>query len=340
MAKVVVFGEIMLRLAPEGYYRFAQSEKYEATFGGAEANVAVSLSNFGIDSDFITKIPQNQLGDAAVNSLRRYGVGVENIIRGGERLGIYFMERGASQRSSMVIYDRKYSAIQLADSCDFNWEKIFKDADWFHFTGITPALGHDMPEICLKACKTAKKMGIKISCDLNYRKKLWSKEAAGTIMSRIMPYVDVCMANEEDAESYFGIKAPDSDFKHGKISNQGYEHVARSLQNKFGFEAVAITLRKSHSASDNGWMGMLYSGGDFNYSREYGIHIVDRVGGGDAFSAGLIYGMLNGFEDQKALEFAVGASCIKHTIEGDFNHCSVSEVMNLIGGETAGRVQR
>ncbi len=340
MGKVITFGEIMLRLAPEGYYRFVQAEKYGATYGGGEANVSVSLANFGLDTAFVTKLPKHEIGQAGVNSLRRFGVDTSYIVRGGDRVGIYYLEKGASQRPSKVIYDRAGSAIATAKKEDFDWNKIFEDAEWFHFTGITPALGDEIAEICLEACKAAKAKGITISCDLNYRNKLWSKEKAGEVMAKLCEYVDVCIANEEDANDVFGIKAKDTDVTTGKVNHEGYKDVAKQLADRFGFKKVAITLRGSISANDNNWAAMLYDGSDYYFSKNYLIHIVDRVGGGDSFGAGLIYSMINNYGSQETIEFAVAASCLKHSIEGDFNMVTVDEVKKLAGGDGSGRVQR
>ena len=337
---IVTFGEIMMRLNPEGYVRFVQSEKFEASYAGGEANVAVSLANFGMDASFVSKVPAHEIGQCAVNELRRYGVNTDLMVRGGDRLGLYFVEKGASQRASKVIYDRAGSAIAKASTSDFDWKKIFDGADWFHFTGITPALGGELPEICLEACKAAKELGVKISCDLNYRKKLWSRETAGEVMSKLMPYVDVCISNEEDAKDVFGIEAEDTDLNAGKVNHDGYISVARQLAERFGFEKVAITLRGSISASDNQWAAMLYSNGEAFFSPTYNVHIVDRVGGGDSFGAGLIYSLLSNYDEQRAVNFAVAASCLKHSIEHDFNLVSVSEVESLAGGNASGRVQR
>ncbi|MEG2678062.1 MAG: sugar kinase [Oscillospiraceae bacterium] len=340
MKKVVTFGEIMLRLAPEGYMRFLQAEKYQALYGGGEANVAVSLANFGLDASFVTKLPEHEIGQGAVNSLRRFGVDIDDIVRGGERVGIYYLEKGASQRPSKVIYDRAYSSIALSEPSDFNWDKIFKDAEWFHFTGITPALGGKLPEICEQACICAKKMGLKISCDINYRKNLWSREKAREVMGRLMKYVDVCIANEEDAKDVFGIESRGTNLISGKVNTEGYKEVAKKLAADFGFEKVAITLRTSITANDNIWAAMLFDGCDCFFSKSYDVHIVDRVGGGDSFGAGLIYSLLSGKQPQDALEFAVAASCLKHSVEGDFNMSSVSEVEKLVCGDGSGRVQR
>lgn len=338
--KVVTFGEVMLRLAPEGYYRFLQADTFGATFGGGEANVAVSLSNFGLDAAFVTKLPAHEIGQMAVNSLRKYGVDTSAITRGGDRVGIYYLEKGASQRPSKVIYDRAHSAISEAAASDFNWEEIFDGADWFHFTGITPALGDNVAAICLEAVKAAKKHGVKVSCDLNYRKKLWSREKAGEVMAELVKYVDVCIANEEDAADVFGIKAAGTDVTKGEVNHEGYKDVARQLKERFGFSHVAITLRGSISANDNDWAAMLYDGNGYYFSKQYRVHIVDRVGGGDSFGAGLIYSMLNGYSAQDTIEFAVAASCLKHSVEGDYNLMSVAEVKNLAGGDASGRVQR
>ncbi|MBO5039693.1 MAG: sugar kinase [Clostridia bacterium] len=340
MKTAVTFGELMLRLAPENYLRFLQAEKYQATFGGAEANVAVSLANYGINAQFVTKLPTHEIGQSVVNSLRKFGVDTSKIVRGGERVGIYYCEKGASQRPSKVIYDRAYSAIAMAKKEDFDWDSILDGAEWFHFTGITPALSDDMAEITLEACKAARAKGITVSCDLNFRKKLWSKEKAGQVMGEICKFVDVCIANEEDAKDVFGIEADGSDITGGKLDRDGYISVAKKLTDRFGFKAVAITLRESKSANDNDWSGMLYTEGQAYFSKKYSIHIVDRVGGGDSFGGGLIYSMMNGAEPQAAIEFAIAASCLKHSIEGDYNLVSVAEVMTLAGGDASGRVQR
>ncbi len=338
--KVVTFGELMLRLAPNGYYRFFQNDQMQATFGGGEANVAVSLANFGLESTYVTKLPEHAIGQAAVDSLRYFGVDTSNIVRGGNRVGIYYLEKGASQRGSVCIYDRAHSAIAEATVADFDWDAIFADADWFHFTGITPALGKNVAEICLAACKVAKAKGIKISCDLNYRGKLWTREQAKETMTELCKYVDVCIANEEDAKDVFGIEAENTDIYGGKLNHEGYKSVAKQLADQFGFEKVAITLRSSISASDNDWAGMLYDGEAYYFSKSYALHIVDRVGGGDSFGAGLIYALLNGKTPQDTIEFAVAASALKHSIEGDFNRVSVREVEKLAGGDGSGRVQR
>ena len=340
MAKIITFGEIMLRLAPNGYYRFFQDDQLQATFGGGEANVAVSLANFGMDVSFVTKLPAHAIGQAAVNSLRYFGVDTSKIVRGGDRVGIYFLEKGASQRGSVCIYDRAHSAIQEASPSDFDWDAIFDGADWFHFTGITPALGKNVTAICLDACRAAKARGITISCDLNYRGKLWTRAEAREAMTQLCQYVDVCISNEEDAKDVFGIEAENTDITGGKLDHHGYESVARQLADRFGFSKVAITLRSSISANDNDWAGMLYDGQQCHFSKSYHLHIVDRVGGGDSFGAGLIYALLSGYSTQDAVEFAVAASALKHSVEGDFNRVTVAEVQKLAGGDGSGRVQR
>ena len=340
MKKVITFGEIMMRLNPEGYRRFVQADRFEASYAGGEANVAVGLAQFGMDAAFVSKVPAHEIGQCAVNELRRFGVDTSMILRGGDRLGLYYVEKGASQRASKVIYDRAGSAIAKAAVSEFDWDAIFENASWFHWTGITPALGGELPDICLEACKTAKAHGVTISCDLNFRKKLWTSAQANAVMSKLMPYVDVCIANEEDAKDVFGIAASGTDIAAGKLSREGYRSVAEQLCARFGFKAVAITLRGSISASDNDWAAMLYTGGETYFSPTYHIRIVDRVGGGDSFGAGLIYAMLNGKAPQDTVNFAVAASCLKHSIEHDFDLVSVSEVEALAAGNASGRVQR
>jgi 2-dehydro-3-deoxygluconokinase len=340
MGKIVTFGEIMLRLAPEGYYRFSQARSYGAAYGGGEANVAVSLANFGMNAAFVTKLPRHEIGQAAVNSLRQFGVDTSKIVRGGDRVGIYFIEKGASQRPSKVIYDRAHSSIAEAVQSDFDWKSILDGAAWFHFTGITPALSDNAAAITLTAVQTAKALGLTVSCDLNYRKNLWPREKAGKVMETLMPFVDICIANEEDAADVFGIHAKNTDVTSGSINREGYKEVAAALTARFGFKRVAITLRESISANDNNWAAMYYDGADFFFSRKYAVHIVDRVGGGDSFGAGLIYSGLAGLAPQETIDFAVAASCLKHSIEGDFNQVSVDEVKKLSGGDASGRVQR
>ena len=340
MGKFVAFGEIMLRLSPPGYERFVQARQFGVVYAGGEANAAVSLANYGKDAYFVTKLPKNEIGQAAVNELRRWGVDVRYVARGGDRIGVYYCEKGASQRASKVIYDRAHSSIAEAGPEDFDWKEIFRGAEWFHFTGITPALSEGCARLCMDAVLAAKAAGAKVSVDLNYRKKLWSTEKAGAVMDGLVRHCDVIIANEEDAEKVFGIKAASSDVKSGKLDDEGYRSVAKALAERFGAKQVAITLRESRSASDNGWSAVLYDGGSLYKSRKYDVHVVDRVGGGDSFAGGLIYGLASGKGPQAALEFAVAASCLKHSVEGDFNAVSAQEVEDLIGGDGSGRVQR
>lgn len=340
--KVVTFGELLLRLSAPGYNKLFQRNTLEATFCGGEANVAVSLANFGLDSAFVTKLPDNDVGYAAARNLRYFGVDISKIIYASGRMGLYYLEKGASQRPSKIIYDRADSAIALAKRSDFDWKQIFTGADWYHWTGINPALDGELPEICEDACKTAKEMGVTISCDLNYRKNLWSPEKAKSVMTKLLPYVDICVANEEDADKVLGIKADNTDVDSGKLNKSGYESVARQICDAYGCKKVAITLRESYSASRNGWSGMLYDYATDKtfYSQEYDIQLVDRVGGGDSFTAGLIYGLITGMDDHYAIEFATAASCLKQTMEGDFNRSSVEDVENLLKSGGNGRVQR
>ena len=340
--KVVTFGEIMMRLNPEGYQMFYQAEKFEASYAGGEANVAVSLANYGIESSFVTKLPDNPLGECARNAVRHFGVDTKDIVWGGKRLGLYFVEKGASQRPSRVVYDRADSAIATAKRGDFDWAKIFEGAGWFHFTGITPALGGEMPAVCLDALKYCREHGITVSCDLNYRGKLWTKQEAGRVMAELVPYVDVLIANEADAADVFGIVGEGSDVESGKLNKEGYVSVAEQLVDRFGVKKVAITLRTSLSAFDNLWAGMLYDAAtrEACFSTEYKVHIVDRVGGGDSFGGGLIYALIAGKDTQGAIDFAVAASCLKHSIEHDFNLVKVKDVEALAAGNGTGRVQR
>ena len=342
MSKFVTFGEIMMRLNPEGYARFVQAERFEASYAGAEANVAVSLANFGLDAAFVTKLPANPLGEAARNAVRRFGVETANIVWGGPRLGLYFVEKGAAQRASKVVYDRAGSSIAGAKRGDFDWPKILKGAKWFHFTGITPALGGDLPAICLDALKFCKAHKITVSCDLNYRGKLWTRAEAGKCMSKLVPYVNLLIANEADAADVFGIVGRGSDVETGKLEKAGYVSVAEQLAMRFGCKKVAITLRTSLSAFDNLWAGLLYDAKTRKacFSKEYALHIVDRVGGGDSFGGALIYALASGKGTQAAIDFAVAASALKHSIEHDFNLVSVAEVEALAAGNGTGRVQR
>ena len=338
--KIITFGEIMMRLATPGRLRFGQTKELELTYGGGEANVAVSLCNYGLDAAFVSKLPKNPFGDGAIQQLRGLGVDTSHIVRGGERIGIYFLETGASQRASVVVYDRANSAISTVKPGEFDWQTIFEGASWFHFTGITPALGADVASATKEAARAAKEMGLTVSCDLNYRKKLWTSAEAKATMSEIMEWVDVAIGNEEDAEKVFGISAHGADVSGGQVGGEGYELVARELASTFGFKTVAITLRESFSADKNGWSAMLLHNGEILNSKRYELQIVDRVGGGDSFAGGLIYGLASGKSGQDALEFAVAASCLKHSIAGDFNLVSIGEVEALLGGDGSGRVQR
>lgn len=340
MNKIITFGEIMLRLMPEDGHRLLQNERLQATFGGGEANVAVSLANYGSDVAFLTILPDNPLGQAAVNSLRYFGVDTSLIMRQGDRLGVYYVEKGQSQRPSKVIYDRKFSSIAMSKSTDYEWDEIFSQARWFHFTGITPALSPELANACLEACKIAKNMGVSVSCDLNYRKNLWGMEDAYKTMVQLMPYVDLCIANEEDAEKVLGIKAKDTAVDAGQLSYESYQEVAHQITALYGCRYVGITLRTSLNANDNRWAGMLYTDGESHYSRSYDIRVWDRIGGGDSFGGALIYKLIQGSSALEAIEFAVAASCLKHSIEGDFNRCSVEEVEALMRGDSTGRVQR
>ena len=340
MAKIVTMGELMLRLSTPGNSRFVQSDSFYVNYGGGEANVAVSLQNYGNEAFFVSKIPANELGQAAINSLRRFGVNTSFVARGGSRLGIYYLETGSSLRPSKVIYDRAHSSISEAMPEDFDFDSIFRDADWFHWSGITPALSKNMSECVRLACIAAKKSGVTISCDLNYRHKLWSAKEAQEVMCPLMEYVDVCIGNEEDAEKCLGFR-PEADIEHGKTDADGYKSIFQGMVKKFGFKYVVGTLRESFSASHNGWKALIYDGKEFYESRRYEINpIVDRVGGGDSFSAGIIHGLANGKPMDWTLEFAVAASALKHTIPGDVNMVSLQEVESLMNGNGNGRVER
>lgn len=340
MNKVVTFGEIMLRLASPEHLRLTQTKTLEMTFGGGEANVAVSLAQFGIESEFVTRLPNNDIAQACINQLHGLGVSTGKILGGGERIGIYFLEHGAAQRASTVTYDRTNSSISTIDPAALNWSEIFNGANWFHFTGITPALSDAAATAIRDGAKFAKAAGITVSCDLNFRKKLWSSPKAQEVMSGLMQYVDYCIANEEDAENVFGIKANGSKISEGELEHARYVEVAEKLAARFKFKGVAITLRESFSASRNGWSGLFYANGKPFFSRRYEMEIVDRVGAGDAFAAGLIYALLQKETPQQTVEFAAAASCLKHSIPGDFNLCSVNEVKTLLAGDGSGRVQR
>ena len=343
MAKIVTMGEIMLRLSTPGNEKFIQADEFDVCYGGGEANVAVSLANYGHDAEFVTKVPENPIGECAVAALRKMGVETKHIAKGGERLGIYFLETGASMRASNVVYDRAHSSIATATADDFDFDAIFEGADWFHFTGITPAVSDAAAELTEIALKAAKKHNVKVSVDLNFRKKLWSSEKAQKVMTNLMQYVDVCIGNEEDAEKVLGFKPGATDVTSGDLELAGYEDIFKQMVEKFNFEYVISSLRVSHSASDNGWSACIYSRDTkvFYHSREYRISpIVDRVGGGDSFAGGTICGFVDGKNFKDALEFGVAASALKHTIPGDFNLVSRADVENLVGGDGSGRVQR
>ena len=338
--KVVTLGEIMMRLSTPDYKRFVQADTFDITYGGGEANVAAALCNYGLHGTFVSKVPDNPLGQAAINHLRRYGVDTQFIARGGDRLGIYFLETGASMRASQVVYDRAGASIAEVELTDFNFDQILEGADWFHTTGITPALSDKAALLTEAALKAAKAKGITTSIDLNYRKKLWSKEKAREIMSRLCQYVDVCIGNEEDAETTLGFKAAGTDVTKGELNLDGYKSVFQQMKEKFGFKFIASTLRESHSASDNGWSALVYDGTEFYHTKEYEVRIIDRVGSGDSFASGFIYGLVTGKSFKEAGEFGVAASALKHTIPGDLNHVTVKEVNDLVKGDGSGRVQR
>ena len=340
MAKIVTLGEIMLRLSTPGHSRFVQTDSFDVVYGGGEANVAVSCANYGHEAYFVTKLPAHEIGQSAVNSLRRFGVRTDFIARGGSRVGIYFLESGAAMRPSKVIYDRAGSAIAEALPEDFDFDAVMEGADWFHWSGITPAISDRAAELTRLACEAAKRHGVTVPVDLNFRKKLWTKEKAQSVMRPLMQYVDVCIGNEEDAELCLGFK-PDADVEGGRTDAEGYKGIFKAMADEFGFKYVVSTLRESFSASHNGWKAMIYDGKEFYESKRYDIlPIVDRVGGGDSFSGGLIHGLLTKATQGEALEFAVAASALKHTIDGDFNMVSAAEVEALAGGDSSGRVQR
>jgi 2-dehydro-3-deoxygluconokinase len=343
MKQVVTFGEIMLRLSPPGYQRFVQARSLDAVYGGGEANVAASLAHYGMPVEYVTRLPTHDIGDACLSFLRQYGIGTRHIIRGGDRLGIYFLEAGAAQRGSKVIYDRAGSALATIRPGMINWGEVFAGADWFHWTGITPAVSEGAAQVCLEAVRTARESGLTVSCDLNYRKNLWKwGQAASEVMPELVRLCDVAVGNEEDAEKVFGIKAPKVDVLTGKVEAAPYVHVCSELAGRFpNLQTIAITLRGSLSASHNTWSAMLWQQGQVVVAPQYDIvDIVDRVGGGDSFCGGLIYGLRTYGDVQRALNFAVAASCLKHTIPGDFNLVSVAEVEKLMGGDVSGRVSR
>ena len=340
MKKVVGFGDFLVRLSPPGYQRFMQCKQFDINYTGAEANVLVSLSIMGVPTEFVTRLPDNDISRVGLAEMRKFGVGVNQVAFGGERIGVFYLEKGASQRPSKIVYDRKYTSIATASVEDFDWDAIFEDAQWFHSTGITPALSKTMPEVYTYAIKAAKEKGLKVSCDLNYRKNMWTEAEAKECMEKVVPYMDLVIANEEDAEKVLGIKAAETDVTAGKLNKEGYIDVAKQICEKYGVSEVAITLRRSITANDNEWGALLYSGGQAYFSKTYPIHIVDRVGGGDSFAAGLIYGKVNGFDPQKTIEYAAAASCLKHSMELDFNLSTKEEVMRLMEGDGSGRVQR
>ncbi len=343
MKKVVTFGEIMLRLSTPGFKRFVQSDQFDVSYGGGEANVAVALAGYGLESYFVTRLPKHEIGEAALQAVRRYGVRADHILRGGERLGIYFLETGASQRASKVIYDRANSAVSKMESSMADWDAIFEGKDWFHWTGITPALGKNLADAVKDACIAAKKAGATVSCDLNFRSKLWTEKEAQAVMNPLMDYVDVCIANEEDAQRSLGFEAGSTDIEAAELDEEGYVTLARALKKEYGFDTVAITLRESFSASMNGWSALLHDDKECKIpqrSTRYEIDIVDRVGGGDSFASGLIYGLLTKTNTKDALEFAVAASCLKQTIPGDFNLVRADEVEKLVQSGGSGRVER
>ncbi len=338
--KVVTLGEIMLRLTTPDFKRFVQSDSFEVTYGGGEANVSAALCNYGLNGTFVSKVPNNPIGQSAINHLRRYGVDTQFMARGGDRLGIYFLETGASMRASQVIYDRTGASIANVDASEFDFDKIFEGASWFHTTGITPALSDKAAALTEAALKASRAKGITTSIDLNFRKKLWTKEKAREVMTRLCEHVDVCIGNEEDADLCLGFKAANTDVTKGELNLDGFKDVFRQMKEKFGFKFIASSLRESHSASDNGWSALVYDGNEFYHTKEYEVRIVDRVGSGDSFASGLIYGLVTGMPMADAAEFGVAASALKHTIHGDFNHATLAEVNDLVKGDGSGRVQR
>lgn len=338
--RFVGFGELLVRLAPAGYLRFPQADSFTVNYTGAEGNMAISLSYMGLPATLVTKLPDNEIGRCAARKLAMYGVDTSAIRYGDERIGVYYLERGASQRPSKIIYDRKHSAISEAAVDEFDWDAILKDAGWFHFTGITAALSDTTAELCRRACESANKQGVKVSCDLNYRKNLWSTEQAMAVMKPLMQYVDILIANEEDCEKVLGVKAQNTDVTSGKLDVDGYRQLGEKLIAEYGFEKAAFTLRESISASVNNWSGLLCTSKGSHLSKKYTMQIVDRVGGGDSFASGLIYALLDDMPDGQAIEFAVAASCLKHSIEFDFNLSSVEEIQALMSGDGSGRVVR
>lgn len=338
--KVVTLGEIMLRLSTPDFKRFVQADTFDITYGGGEANVSAALCNYGLNGTFVSKVPSNAIGQSAINHLRRYGVDTQFVARGGDRLGIYFLETGASMRASQVIYDRAGASIAEVDASEFDFDKIFEGAAWFHTTGITPALSDKAAALTLAALKAAKAKGITTSIDLNFRKKLWTKEKAREVMTGLCEFVDVCIGNEEDADLCLGFKAANTDVTKGELNLDGFKDVFKQMKEKLGFKFIASSLRESHSASDNGWSALVYDGTEFYHTKQYEVRIVDRVGSGDSFASGLIYGLVTGMPMAEAAEFGVAASALKHTIPGDLNHATLSDVKELMKGDGSGRVQR
>lgn len=338
--KVLAFGEILVRMSAPGYNRFLQTDSFLTTYTGAEANICVFLSLNGVKAEFLTKLPVNDIAECSLAALHKYGVHTDHVLRGGDRIGLYYIERGASQRPSKLVYDRKYSSIALAQPEEFDWDVLLEGVDLFTFSGITPALGGALPQICKAACEAAKRKRIPIVADLNYRGNLWTPAEARRVMCELTPYVDILVGNEDDADKCLGIKPKNTDVTKGELNKESYLEVAREISETFGCKTVAFTLRTSFSASDNGWAGMLYRSGEAYFSKEYRIHLVDRVGGGDSFTSGLIYAMLHQYDAQKSIDFAVAASCLKQTIEMDFNLTSVAEIERLANGDASGRVQR
>lgn len=337
---VIGFGDFMVRLSPPGYERFFQASSFDINYTGAEANVCVALAHMGMDTEFITRLPDNDISRAGIGELRRHGVGTGRILFGGDRIGVFYLEKGASQRPSRIVYDRKNTAVADSVPAYYDWKELLRGGDWFHLTGITPALSSTIPQVCIDACRTAHELGMTVSMDLNYRKNLWTTEQAKAVITQILPYVDVLLANEEDAEKVLGIRARNSDVMKGQLDNEGYADVAAQIEREYGIHTVAISMRRSISASDNDWGAMLYCGGKAYFSGRYMIHLVDRVGGGDSFAGGLIYALCRGFDPQHSVEFAAAASCLKQTVEMDFSLSTAEEVEKLVGGNASGRVER
>lgn len=338
--KMLGFGDFIVRLSPPGYERFFQADHFDINYTGAEANVCVALAHMGMETAFVTRLPENDIAYAGIGELRRHGVDTGGIVFGGDRIGVFYLEKGAAQRPSRIVYDRRHTALAESTPACYDWKKLMAGYGWFHITGITPALSKTMPEVCIEACRTARELGLTVSCDLNYRKNLWTPEEAGATLKKMMPYIDILLANEEDAEKVLGIRAAGSDVMRGVLDDRGYEETARRIEAEYGIHTVAISMRRSLSASDNDWGAMLYRDGRAWFSKRYMIHLVDRVGGGDSFAAGLIYGLMNGFDPQHTVEYAAAASCLKQTMEMDFSLSTAEEVEKLVGGNATGRVER